>query len=60
VQTFLIGSRLLQRKFSEIDTNLNKQLEKLSVAQLEELVEVALDFKEIDDLTVWLKRMNKS
>jgi len=46
--------RLLARRFGTIDTAALARIEKLSVAQLENLAEAAWDFITIDDLGEWL------
>ncbi|XWK90072.1 MAG: Rpn family recombination-promoting nuclease/putative transposase [Phormidium sp.] len=48
--------RLLNRRFGSIDPQLQENLEKLSISQLEELGELLLDFSTISQLTDWLER----
>jgi hypothetical protein len=47
--------RLLRRKFGEIESVLEAQVQTLSVVQLEELGEAVLEFSTIDDFTGWLE-----
>ncbi|MBD2593798.1 DUF4351 domain-containing protein [Nostoc spongiaeforme FACHB-130] len=51
-------SRLLKRRFGEINTPLLEQVRNLSAEQLEELGEALLDFSEVADLEVWLNQQN--
>lgn len=48
--------RLLKRKFGKIDSEIEAQVQTLSVVQLEELGEALLDFSPIADLTQWLEQ----
>jgi predicted transposase/invertase (TIGR01784 family) len=47
--------RLLTRKFGKVSPRLKARLAKLSVAQLDELADVAFDFETIADLQAWLR-----
>ncbi|NEO61929.1 MAG: DUF4351 domain-containing protein, partial [Moorea sp. SIO4G2] len=51
---YSIVIRQLTRRFGSVDDQLQQGIEKLSVAQLEELSEALLDFETVTDLTVWL------
>ncbi len=46
--------RVLNRRVGELDAVTGDRLEKLSVHQLEELLDAALDFQRMDELTAWL------
>ncbi|NEQ87545.1 MAG: DUF4351 domain-containing protein [Moorea sp. SIO2I5] len=46
--------RQLTRRFGSVDDQLQQGIQKLSVAQLEELSEALLDFETITDVAVWL------
>ncbi|MCG8365746.1 MAG: DUF4351 domain-containing protein [Pseudanabaenales cyanobacterium] len=46
--------RLLTRKFGEVPPDLVAQIERLSLAQLEELGEALLDFSTLQELSGWL------
>ncbi|MBI3651791.1 MAG: DUF4351 domain-containing protein [Acidobacteria bacterium] len=48
--------RLLNHRLKPISPRLQKRIEKLSLAQLEELSVALLDFSSIKDLTAWLNR----
>ena len=47
--------RLLLRTLGELPEDLKSQIDRLSLANLEALTEVLLDFTDIDDLVNWLK-----
>ena len=47
--------RLLPRTVGELPEDLKSQIDRLSLANLEELTEVLLDFTNIDDLVNWLR-----
>jgi hypothetical protein len=47
-------SRVLLRRVGELDAGVNERLQLLSVNQLEELHDAALDFSQMEDLTGWL------
>jgi hypothetical protein len=47
-------SRVLHRRVGELDTGVNERLQLLSVSQLEDLHDAALDFSQMEDLTDWL------
>ncbi|NEO02707.1 MAG: DUF4351 domain-containing protein, partial [Moorea sp. SIO3I7] len=51
---YSIVIRQLTRRFGSVDDQLQQGIQKLSVAQLEELSEALLDFETVTDLTVWL------
>ena len=47
--------RLLNRKFGQISSELEEQINGLSVAQLDDLAEAILDFDSVHDLESWLQ-----
>ncbi len=47
--------RLLNRKFGQISSELEEQINGLSVAQLDDLAEAILDFDSVYDLESWLQ-----
>jgi Domain of unknown function (DUF4351) len=49
-------SRVLIRRVGELDAKANEQLQQLSVIQLEDLLDAALDFTAIDNLEAWLSQ----
>jgi predicted transposase/invertase (TIGR01784 family) len=49
--------RLLSKRFGEVPSQLKMQIEKLSLEQLEDLTEVFLDFVNLDNLVVWLQKL---
>ncbi|NEO96821.1 MAG: DUF4351 domain-containing protein [Moorea sp. SIO3G5] len=51
---YSIVIRQLTRRFGNVEDQLLEGIQKLSVAQLEELSEALLDFETVTDLTVWL------
>ncbi len=51
---YSIVIRQLTRRFGSVENQLQQGIQKLSIAQLEELSEALLDFETITDLTVWL------
>lgn len=50
--------RLLNRRFGSIAPNIEEQIRRLSVNQLEDLGEAILDFQSKTDLTSWLEKVN--
>ena len=46
--------RLLNRRFGEVDSELQERIRGLSIPQLEELSETLLDFEAVTDLVAWL------
>jgi hypothetical protein len=50
--------RLLNRRFGSIAPNIEEQIRRLSVNQLEDLGEAILDFQSETDLTSWLEQVN--
>ena len=50
----LLIKRQLRRRFGELSSGLEQQLQTLSVSQLEDLAEALLDFSDVNDLTRWL------
>lgn len=46
--------RVLHRRVGELDAGVNERLQLLSVNQLEDLLDAALDFSQMEDLTGWL------
>jgi predicted transposase YdaD len=59
-EAFKVVSRLLNRRFSNIDSSLRERVQNLSAEQLENLGEALLDFAEISDLVSWLDRQAAS
>ncbi|MBD2521239.1 DUF4351 domain-containing protein [Nostoc sp. FACHB-133] len=55
-EAFKLISRLLKRRFGDINGSLVEQVSNLSAEQLEELGEALLDFSEIADLVAWLEQ----
>ncbi len=49
--------RQLQRKVGELEPEVEAQVRRLEVAQLEELSEALLDFEDVGDLTDWLRNL---
>jgi Domain of unknown function (DUF4351) len=47
-------SRVLHRRVGELEAGINERLQKLSVSQLEDLLDAALDFTQMEDLINWL------
>lgn len=47
-------SRVLHRRVGELDAGVNERLQLLSVSQLEDLLDAALDFSQMENLTGWL------
>lgn len=54
-EAFKLISRLLKRRFGDIDGSLVEQIRNLSAEQLENLGEDLLDFSEVADLVAWLE-----
>ena len=52
--------RLLNKRFGKIDKSIENILSKLSVKNLESLSESLFDFKDTDDLQIWLNRVSKN
>jgi flagellar biosynthesis/type III secretory pathway protein FliH len=48
--------RVLTRRVGELDAEVNKRLQQLSVSQLEDLLDAALDFTQMGDLEIWLNQ----
>ena len=48
--------RLLSRRFGEIPSTTQTQIEQLNLEQTESLAEALLDFTSLDDLTNWLEQ----
>ncbi|MEM9276872.1 MAG: DUF4351 domain-containing protein, partial [Cyanobacteria bacterium P01_F01_bin.143] len=48
--------RILRKRFGQISQDLEKQIQTLSIEQLEDLGEALLDFTTEADLVNWLKR----
>jgi Domain of unknown function (DUF4351) len=46
--------RVLHRRVGELEAAINERLQQLSVSQLEDLLDAALDFTQMEDLTGWL------
>ncbi|NEO66371.1 MAG: DUF4351 domain-containing protein [Moorea sp. SIO4G2] len=51
---YSIVIRQLTRRFGNVDDQLQQGIQKLSIAQLEELSEALLDFETVTDIAVWL------
>jgi hypothetical protein len=51
--------RQLQCKVGELDPEVEAQVRGLEVAQLEELSEALLDFEDVEDLTDWLRNLER-
>jgi predicted transposase YdaD len=49
--------RILAKKFREVPTQLSRQIEDLSLQNLEALADALLDFDSLDDLVSWLQRL---
>ncbi len=47
-------SRVLTRRVGELEVGVNERLSKLSITQLESLLDAALDFQRVDELISWL------
>jgi hypothetical protein len=47
--------RVLHRRVGELDAGVNERLQQLSVSQLEDLLDAALDFSQMGDLIGWLE-----
>jgi hypothetical protein len=47
-------SRVLTRRVGELDAGVNERLQQLSVSQLEDLLDAALDFTQMENLIDWL------
>ncbi|WP_017744452.1 DUF4351 domain-containing protein [Scytonema hofmannii] len=58
-EAILIIMRLLNRRFSQLDSSLMEQVQELSTRQLEDLVEAFVDFSEVGDLVTWLNQQQK-
>ncbi len=52
-------TRLLNRRFGEINSSLVEQIQALSVEQLEELAEALLDFSTPTDFEAWLNQQQE-
>ncbi len=52
-------SRLLNRRFNELDSSVIERVRGLSVEQLEDLGEALLDFSEVNDLVTWLEQQER-
>lgn len=51
-------SRVLTRRVGELEVDVNERLSKLSITQLESLLDAALDFQRVDELISWLDANN--
>jgi predicted transposase YdaD len=49
--------RLLTRRIGDVPTDLQSQIQSLSLSQLESLGEALLDFSQPDDLVEWLRTL---
>ncbi|WP_334311018.1 DUF4351 domain-containing protein [Dolichospermum circinale] len=54
----LLIIRQLNRRIGTMDSSLIQQVQKLPVAQLEELGEALLDFTSVTDLQTWLQSVS--
>ncbi len=52
--------RQLNRRIGAVDSQLQTQIQQLSLSQLEELGEALLDFTEITNLISWLEQHSSS
>lgn len=52
--------RQLERKFGELDPELETRVRKLEITQLEELGVALLDFSNTDELSIWLNNLEQS
>lgn len=55
-EAILLLTRLLNRRFGTIDSQLQEQVRGLSLTQLEDLSEALLDFETVMDLSRWLNK----
>ncbi len=51
-----IALRQLERRFGKLPPGVRRQIERLTVAQLEELCEALLDFQTQSDMLAWFKQ----
>jgi DNA-binding HxlR family transcriptional regulator len=58
-EAILIIKRLLNKRFSQLDSSLMEQVQRLTTQQLEDLVEAFVDFSEVGDLVAWLNQQKK-
>ncbi|OYD96803.1 hypothetical protein CDG76_08560 [Nostoc sp. 'Peltigera membranacea cyanobiont' 210A] len=58
-EAFKLISRLIKRRFGDIDESLVEQIRNLSAEQLEKLGEELLDFSEIADLVAWVEQQKE-
>jgi predicted transposase YdaD len=56
-EAFKYTSRLLNRRFSEIDSSILERIQRLSTENLEALGEALLDFSSVNDLVAWLDQL---
>ncbi|MEH1949547.1 MAG: DUF4351 domain-containing protein [Nostoc sp.] len=59
-EAFKLISRMLKRRFGDIDASLFEQVRNLSAEQLENLGEALLDFSEVADLVAWLEQQEQA
>lgn len=52
-----IVMRLLKRKLGEVTPEVEAQVRKLKLAQLEDLSEALLDFSSVEDFQIWLENL---
>ncbi|MBD2500833.1 DUF4351 domain-containing protein [Anabaena azotica] len=57
-EAFKLISRMLRRRFGDIDTALFERVGNLSADQLEDLGEALFDFTEVRDLEAWLNQQS--
>lgn len=55
----LLIKRQLRRRFGELSSGLEQQLQTLSISQLENLAEALLDFNDVRDLSRWLENQRR-
>ena len=55
----LIVNPPIRRRFGELSSGLEQQLQTLSISQLEDLAEALLDFNNLNDLSHWLENQEQ-
>ncbi|TVP60200.1 MAG: DUF4351 domain-containing protein [Nodularia sp. (in: Bacteria)] len=59
-EAFKMISRLLKRRFGDVNDSLMTQVRNLSADDLEDLGEALFDFSEVADLVAWLEQQNSN
>ncbi len=59
-EAFKMINRLLNKRFSQIDTSLIERVRELSAEQIENLAEAFVDFTNVADLEAWLNQQESS